>query len=576
VIVHSFVDAHIVCLVPNRTKMAKPGKPDSPRESVREKMHRYFRFRSSIYGRVVTIITLAAVVLFISFSAILRTVYINYFNTVLKQNGNNVGAIVEGSLYKSMLENDKSTLHGTLDIINTMPGIDDVNLYDQNDNLAYSSFAADAKNHSNPDCISCHSDLGQIFSRNERSYMIIDAESDCAMNPNKPGERHMLIRRPILNELSCYTAACHAHSRDEEVLGSLIIRMPLRDLDSALHKSSIQFLIMALLISGIIVTVLIWFTRKRIREPLLGIVSASEAVSQGEMSTRLEIKPDLLDDMKMVSTAFNNMLDHIDNATSELENWSKQLEYKVRKKSEELSEAHNELVNVERIASLGKLSASVAHEINNPLSGILVYTKLVHKQVESQDLTPARKQNILRQLKLIETETKRCGDIVKGLLDFSRKNQEDFEDRHLNEIVEGTYELMLHHVKIANIRFLVMTEAKADLVRCSANQIKQACVALLVNASEAVAENGEISIRTRNTDGTTVRIEITDNGSGIAPEDVPHIFEPFFTTKQDASGIGLGLSIVHGIVQNHKGRIEVDSAVGRGTTISMILPLKTE
>jgi len=576
VIVHSFVDAHIVCLVPNRTKMAKPGKPDSPRESVREKMHRYFRFRSSIYGRVVTIITLAAVVLFISFSAILRTVYINYFNTVLKQNGNNVGAIVEGSLYKSMLENDKSTLHGTLDIINTMPGIDDVNLYDQNDNLAYSSFAADAKNHSNPDCISCHSDLGQIFSRNERSYMIIDAESDCAMNPNKPGERHMLIRRPILNELSCYTAACHAHSRDEEVLGSLIIRMPLRDLDSALHKSSIQFLIMALLISGIIVTVLIWFTRKRIREPLLGIVSASEAVSQGEMSTRLDIKPDLLDDMKMVSTAFNNMLDHIDNATSELENWSKQLEYKVRKKSEELSEAHNELVNVERIASLGKLSASVAHEINNPLSGILVYTKLVHKQVESQDLTPARKQNILRQLKLIETETKRCGDIVKGLLDFSRKNQEDFEDRHLNEIVEGTYELMLHHVKIANIRFLVMTEAKADLVRCSANQIKQACVALLVNASEAVAENGEISIRTRNTDGTTVRIEITDNGSGIAPEDVPHIFEPFFTTKQDASGIGLGLSIVHGIVQNHKGRIEVDSAVGRGTTISMILPLKTE
>lgn len=386
----------------------------------------------------------------------------------------------------------------------------------------------------------------------------------------------MLIRRPIFNELSCYTAACHAHSRDEEVLGSLIIRMPLRDLDSALHKSSIQFLIMALLISGIIVTVLIWFTRKRIREPLLGIVSASEAVSQGEMSTRLDIKPDLLDDMKMVSTAFNNMLDHIDNATSELENWSKQLEYKVRKKSEELSEAHNELVNVERIASLGKLSASVAHEINNPLSGILVYTKLVHKQVESQDLTPARKQNILRQLKLIETETKRCGDIVKGLLDFSRKNQEDFEDRHLNEIVEGTYELMLHHVKIANIRFLVMTEAKADLVRCSANQIKQACVALLVNASEAVAENGEISIRTRNTDGTTVRIEITDNGSGIAPEDVPHIFEPFFTTKQDASGIGLGLSIVHGIVQNHKGRIEVDSAVGRGTTISMILPLKTE
>jgi len=536
---------------------------------------KYFGLRPTIYGRVVTIVTLSAIIMFIAFNALFRTVYVNYFNTVLKQNGNNVGAIVEGSLYKSMLENDKSTLHSTLDIINTMPGIDDVNLYDQNEVLAYSSFATDAENHSNPDCISCHTDLGEMFTRNERSYMIIDEESDCAMNPNKPGQRHMLIRRPILNEISCYTADCHAHSRNDEVLGSLIIRMPLRDLDSALKKSSVQFLLMALLISGIVVMTLIWFTRSRIKNPLLGIIRASEAVSQGELGTRLEIRPDLLDDMKMVSTAFNNMLDHIDNATGELENWSKQLEYKVQKKSEELSEAHNELMNVERIASLGKLSASVAHEINNPLSGILVYTKLVHKQLENQDLTPARRQNILNQLKLIETETKRCGDIVKGLLDFSRKDQEDFEEWHLNEIVKGTYELMLHHVKISNINFICGIEAKDDLIRCSANQIKQACIALLVNASEAVSENGEITLRTMNPDNKSVRIEISDNGSGIAPEDIPHIFEPFFTTKHDASGIGLGLAIVHGIVQNHNGKIEVDSTVGRGTTILITIPLKT-
>ncbi|MCK7529708.1 MAG: hypothetical protein MZV63_00925 [Marinilabiliales bacterium] len=105
------------------------------------------------------------------------------------------------------------------------------------------------------------------------------------------------------------------------------------------------------------------------------------------MNTRLEIRHGLLDDMKMVSLAFNNMLDNIDRATVELENWSKQLEYKVQKKSEELSEAQNELINVERIASLGKLSSSVAHEINNPLSGILIYTKLVYKQLYNQDIT---------------------------------------------------------------------------------------------------------------------------------------------------------------------------------------------
>lgn len=554
--------------------MTKTGDTHRSGSKWQKRLPGYFRLRSTIYGRVVGIITVAGLVLFISFSIIFRTLYVNYFNTVLKQNGNNVGAIVEGSLYKSMLENDKSTLHGTLDIINTMPGIDDVNLYDQNDNLAYSSFTAESEFHSNPDCIACHSDLNEMFSIRERSYMIIDEKSDCSMNPGKPGQRHMLIRRPILNELSCYTASCHAHSENDEVLGSLIIRMPLKDLDNALQKSSVDFLFMALIITAIVVAMLILFTSKRIKDPLNRIITASEAVSAGQIKTRLDISPGLLDDMKMVSVAFNNMLDHIDRATNELENWSKQLEYKVQKKSEELSEAQNELITVERIASLGKLSASVAHEINNPLSGILIYTKLVYKQLDNKEITREKRENMLRQLKLIETETKRCGDIVKGLLDFSRKDQDDFEERHLNEILQGTYELMMHHIRIANITFLTDLSATNDIIYCSPNQIKQACIAILVNASESVTENGEIVIRTKNSDKDTVRLEISDNGSGISPEDIPHIFEPFFTTKREARGIGLGLAIVHGIVQNHNGKAEVESVVGKGTTISLVFPIR--
>jgi len=216
----------------------------------------------------------------------------------------------------------------------------------------------------------------------------------------------------------------------------------------------------------------------------------------------------------------------------------------------------------------------VAHEINNPLSGILIYTKLVYKQLDGQDIDPEKKDNMLRKLKLIETETKRCGDIVKGLLDFSQKDQDDFEERHLNEIVQDTHDLMMHHIKIANITFLTDLSARSDLIYCSPNQVKQACIALLVNASEAVTDNGEIVLRTLNSDSDTVRLEISDNGSGIAPEDISHIFEPFFSTKRDARGIGLGLPIVHGIVQNHGGKIEVDSVVGRGTTISLVFPIK--
>jgi len=231
------------------------------------------------------------------------------------------------------------------------------------------------------------------------------------------------------------------------------------------------------------------------------------------------------------------------------------------------------LIHIERLASLGKLSSSVAHEINNPLSGILVYTKLVHKLLSNPDLTDAKKEVMLKHLKMIEAETKRCGDIVKGLLDFSKKDQEDFEPKHLHEILHETYDLMSHPVKIANISFLTDFTAKSDLIYCSPNQIKQACVAMLVNSTEAVTENGEIVIRTSNPDPDVIKLEISDNGIGISPEDIPHIFEPFFSTKQQARGIGLGLPIVHGIIQSHKGKVQVKSEPGHGTTISILLPI---
>jgi two-component system NtrC family sensor kinase len=158
-------------------------------------------------------------------------------------------------------------------------------------------------------------------------------------------------------------------------------------------------------------------------------------------------------------------------------------------------------------------------------------------------------------------------------LDFSRKDQDDFESKHLHNILQETYELMTHPVKIANINFLTDFAANSDLIFCSPNQIKQACVAIIVNASEAVLENGEIVISTKNPDLDNVRIEISDNGIGIPEDDILHIFEPFFSTKHDTSGIGLGLAIVHGIVKSHNGKAEVKSELGKGTTISITLPL---
>jgi two-component system NtrC family sensor kinase len=158
-------------------------------------------------------------------------------------------------------------------------------------------------------------------------------------------------------------------------------------------------------------------------------------------------------------------------------------------------------------------------------------------------------------------------------LDFSRKDQDDFEPKHIHEVLRETYDLMIHPMKIANIIFFTDFTAKSDLIYCSPNQIKQACIAILVNASEAIKENGEVIIKTSTLVEDVLRIEVIDNGIGIAKEDIPHIFEPFFSTKQNSRGQGLGLAIVHGIIQSHKGKIDVKSELGKGTTVSISLPL---
>jgi two-component system, NtrC family, sensor kinase len=546
----------------------------SGKKSIRQPIIRgYVRFHSSIYGRVIFLIGISSFFLFVSFGIVFRSVNESYMQSVISENGDNIGYLVESALYRSMLENDQTSLQNTLDLINSMSGIDDVSMYDQYNYLVYTSISGKSPEHIDPDCISCHANFDEMFSRAERSYRIIDSETNCAMNPALDKQRHLLIKSPILNNPSCHTAACHAHSPDEDVLGSLIIKMPLERLDSALQKSSTDYYLLASLLTFLLILFMIIFTNKKIKNPLNKLIVASEAVARGDKTMRLNVETNQLSDMRMVSLAFNEMLDNLQSANNELHNWSQQLEYKVQKKSEELGQAQNDLINIERIASLGKLSLSVAHEINNPLSGILVYAKLVSKQLNNQELPSEKKENMLKHLKLIENETKRCGDIVKGLLDFSRKDQENFEPKHLHEVLSDTYDLMSHPMKIANIHFWSDFTAKQDLLYCSPNQIKQAIVALLVNSSEAIRENGEITLHTFNPDDAHIQIDVTDNGIGISEQDIPHIFEPFFSTKQKTSGIGLGLSIVHGIVQSHKGTASVKSIRGKETTISIKLPL---
>lgn len=327
--------------------------------------------RSSIYGRVVITITVLSLFFFVSFGVIFRSVNKGHLTKVCQQSGSNIGSIVEGALYHSMLTNDKGALENTIDVINGLPGIEDVNMYDSLDNLVYSTFSDGLGGHSNPNCKDCHLEFNTMFPRTEKSFKIINIDSECEMTKRDYSYSLLMIKSPILNQPSCYTAACHAHKESDEVLGSFVIRIPLETLDTAVRESSQDFFLLAAFSTLLLVTFLIFFTRRKINRPLNEIIRASEAVSKGDRSTRLKLDSSQLKDVQLVSTTFNKMLDNLQAAREELQVWSQQLEDKVQKKSKELTEMQNELIHVERIASLGKLSSSVAHEINNPLSGVL-------------------------------------------------------------------------------------------------------------------------------------------------------------------------------------------------------------
>jgi len=295
-------------------------------KSVANIFFKKIKFRYSIYGQVVYTITILSIILFVSFGLIFRSVNENHLNTVIQQNGNNIGSIVEGALYYSMLKNDRSALQNTLDVINSMPGIEDVNMYDNEDNLVHSSFSSDTVRHNNPDCKGCHVDIETMFPREEKSFRIANMDSECKMSHKEYNYRLLLIRSPILNQPSCFTASCHAHKQSDKVLGSFVIRIPLEELDSALEESSTDFFILAAITTFLLIIFLIFFTRKQIKNPLNDIIIASEAVTKGDKSKRLEIKSNQLNDMRMVSSAFNEMLDSLQSATNELHNWSQQLE----------------------------------------------------------------------------------------------------------------------------------------------------------------------------------------------------------------------------------------------------------
>jgi len=317
--------------------------------------------------------------------------------------------------------------------------------------------------------------------------------------------------------------------------------------------------------------------KRRIHKPLKRIVDASRAVSTGNLSVRVNVQPNDLIDIHEVGLALNTMLESINESSRELHQWSNELENKVRTKSEDIARTQNEIYQIERLASLGRLSSSVAHEINNPLAGVLTYAKLVSRILQNPELTEEKKEAVLKHLEMIQSETKRCGNIVKGLLNFSRDGSQKFDEVSVNEVLAETEQLIQHSFQISDVILATDFSATRDQIRGNGNQIIQACLAVLTNALEAVSPgpDSQVTYRSYNPDMEHITIEIKDNGIGISEADQEHIFEPFFSSKKEMSGIGLGLAVTYGILEQHNAKVAVDSAPGAGTSLKFTFELSS-
>jgi two-component system NtrC family sensor kinase len=332
-----------------------------------------------------------------------------------------------------------------------------------------------------------------------------------------------------------------------DIIGMLSVAMletKFRDL-----KRSTLFVFLSIAIGSIVVAFTVsYLLANKILRPVIELRNASERIAEGDFSFR--VQPRTQDELGELTKTYNFM------AESLRERDKKLREYTQKK-----------IMESERLAIIGQLAAGVAHELNNPLGGILIYSHLLLESLSDED--PNREN-----LEKIVTQTTRCKKIIKGLLDFSRQTEPKMEIHDIEGLLTDALSLLESQPVFQSISIQNDFRARQSRVKVDRNQIEQVFINIIMNAAEAMDGEGELSIRTLiSEEGQWIDIYFKDTGSGIAERDIEKLFEPFFTTKEVGEGTGLGLSISLGIVQRHGGTITVTSTVKKGTTFIVRLPV---
>jgi two-component system NtrC family sensor kinase len=481
-------------------------------------------------------------------------------------NAERISEVISRTTTYYMLRNDRDGLYNAIRTIADEPGMVKVRILDQEGRISYSTDSAEV-NHvldkNGEACYGCHSQSQPLVRLNRPDRFRIYR--------NTAGQRVMGIITPIENRPSCSNAECHAHPASQQVLGVLDTDLSLAKADAQLAISTAR---MSYYTTGgmVIVALLSWlFVWRVVDLPINALKNGTEHLSRGELGYQIEVRSE--DEVGDLARSFNGMSLQLRSANEQNVTWTKTLEQRVEEKTTELKRAHEHVVHVERMASIGKMAAVVAHEVNNPLSGILTYAKLLRKWVGTGQTEREKRGEAIECLDLIATESRRCGDLIKNLLSLSRTAPMNVQSTDLNVVIDRCLLLVRHQLDLVNIELRLDLKKSLPLAPGDPTQLEQVFIALITNAIDAMPRGGTLWIENELiNDGAEIEVKVRDDGTGIAPDVLPHIFEPFMTTKEDGHGTGLGLAIARGIVERHKGRIEVQTDLGRGTTFIVTIP----
>jgi len=542
--------------------------PAAPGDALRERpplARRSLRFRLGITLAIA--IAGAAAVFSIVISTHSRK---DVLSQTISQN-QQTAEVIRRSIRYAMLQNHREQVAQIIEAVSRTRGIEKIRIFDKEGEIITSTLPSEIGTRVDKTaeaCYHCHAA--------DRPLQQLPGDARHRIYRSSVGHRILGTIDVIRNEPVCATADCHAHPESVTVLGVLDVAYSLDAFDASESGDILAVVGLTAALAIVIFVAVTLVVNHLVYQPLDDLEAGARLVSAGDRTNLIPVRRP--DEIGHLAESFNRMTLALQRSEHDLAEWAHTLEQKVEEKTGELRLAEAQTVQAEKLASVGLLAAGIAHEINNPLTGVLTFAHLVRANLPEGSAAAEDMDIIIR-------ETKRCAGIIRRLLDFAREKTPEVTRGDLNAVVRETIQFVEHQAGFQNVEFALELDPQLPAIWMDPNQLKQVIMNLVVNARDAMDERGRLLVRSRRlptlfSPGVgrravpAVELTFTDSGCGIPEADLPKIFDPFFTSKEPGKGVGLGLSVGYSIIKAHDGTVDVESEIGHGTTFRIVLPVE--